>query len=118
MSKIQTRYGKVGGVVLPGTFHKKEQRKPKADTTDTRLIDTEFNIAPPVGLGVETPVPEGDVAEEPPAGAEEEGAVRLASCWKAAKLLGPDSTALIANTMPELQWLVCPQYPQIGAVYE
>jgi hypothetical protein len=68
-------------------------------------------------LGVElAPELEADVDEEPPAAAVEEGAVRLASCWNASKLLGPDSTALIANTIPEAQWLVCPQYPQIGAV--
>lgn len=42
--------------------------------------------------------------------------IRLASSTKAAKLLGPDSTALMENTIPAPQWLVWPQYPQIGAV--
>jgi hypothetical protein len=55
-------------------------------------------------------VPEGAVPE---AEVEPE---RLASSRKAAKLLGPDSTALIANTMPWAQCPVWPQYPQIGAV--
>ena len=35
--------------------------------------------------------------------------ILLASCWKAAKLLGPDSTALIEKTMPDWQWLTWPQ---------
>lgn len=30
---------------------------------------------------------------------------RIASCWKAAKLLGPDSTALMEKTIPDWQWL-------------
>lgn len=42
--------------------------------------------------------------------------IRLASSTKAANLLGPDSTALMENTIPAPQWLVWPQYPQIGAV--
>lgn len=43
----------------------------------------------------------------------------LARAWNASKLLGPDSTALMAKTIPSVQctggpcW---PQYPQIGAV--
>lgn len=41
---------------------------------------------------------------------------RLASDWKAAKLFGPLSTALIEKTMPEPQCPVCPQKPQMGAV--
>jgi hypothetical protein len=56
-------------------------------------------------------VPEGAVPE-----AEAEEPERLASSRKAAKLFGPDSTALIANTMPCAQCPVWPQYPQIGAV--
>lgn len=43
--------------------------------------------------------------------------VSSASSWKFSKLFGPDSTALIENTMPAAQWPVWPQYPQIGAVW-
>ena len=35
--------------------------------------------------------------------------VSSASNWKFSKLLGPDSTALIENTMPSAQWPVWPQ---------
>jgi hypothetical protein len=42
---------------------------------------------------------------------------RMASCWNAAKLLGPDSSELMEKTIPDWQWLTCPQYPQIGTVF-
>lgn len=40
----------------------------------------------------------------------------FAKFWKASKLFGPDSTALIEKTMPAAQCPVWPQYPQTGAV--
>ena len=42
--------------------------------------------------------------------------IRLASSRKFSKLLGPVSTALAENTIPEPQCPVCPQKTQIGAV--
>lgn len=41
----------------------------------------------------------------------------FAKPWNAAKLSGPSSTALAANTIPWPQWFPCRQYAQIGLVY-
>jgi len=40
----------------------------------------------------------------------------FAAAWKAAKLLGPDSTEFTLKTIPEPQWLACLQYAQMGVV--
>jgi hypothetical protein len=40
----------------------------------------------------------------------------IALAWKAAKLLGPDSTAFTLKTIPVPQWPAWRQYAQIGWV--
>jgi len=52
------------------------------------------------------------VPQEVSEGAAAEVDVRgfcLARAWNAAKLFGPDSTALAEKTIPEAQWFVCLQ---------
>ena len=62
-----------------------------------------------------------DDAVEAPFEGLEPGAVEvelppdIALALKAAKLLGPDSTELTENTMPDVQWVPCRQYAQMGA---
>jgi len=70
---------------------------PNAPSASARPDLTLIEIAPlPEGDGEGVVDPEGDPVVV---------AVRFARSRKAAKLFGPDSTALIANTMP------CPQWP-------
>jgi hypothetical protein len=63
---------------------------------------------------------EADEVEAPfegldPGAVEVELPLDIALALKAAKLFGPDSTALTENTMPAVQWEPCRQYAQIGA---
>jgi len=88
--------------------------KPKRAVLKASVEPTRDDMASFEGLGVAPPLPDVVVAE--PELGEVEELDCFASFRKASKLFGPDSTALIENTMPAAQCPVCPQYPQIGAV--
>jgi len=83
--------------------------KPRTKSPTVTMRAGEEDKAEPLLL--ELPVAAGAEAE-----AVEVPLIRLASSRKFSKLLGPVSTALAANTIPEPQCPVCSQKIQIGAV--